>query len=99
MIEPLYKDCPRCHNSWIDNHHTYEINLYCKNCELNYYFSFRPNYYHFMRFKINDELYLQWNFLQNACYVFTKKLDNNIKLPMLPYNITAEKLKLYMLFS
>ena len=84
----ICKICPRCKLEM-----TKSVFNYVCSCGITY---FQTDQY---RWEISREenLYLWWNIKSNFCVAtFNNK---STSLPWLPYNITEDKLKLYLTFS
>ena len=86
--------CPRCQGEW--EHCGIEYNK-CVDCKSKY--SFRSLTFYIQDFLLwNDVLY----FFEDKCVyqTFDDFLGGiELHLPLLPYDITPEKLKFYLLFS
>ena len=87
--------CPFCNNDW---NRDVSVNfLRCYKCDVYYWDNDLLSICNFICKK--DELC--WDFKNNNCDYSNKggTFRNRIKLPLLPINITPQKLKLYILFS
>ena len=98
---PVMKDidfpnCPRCGGNWsqigeVALHHYYM----CSQCKMQL-----DRFPQWVKLTSPDfmgnNLHLSWYVKENFCVL---KSDEFIWLPWLPYNITPEKLKLYLTFS
>lgn len=96
-----FPNCPWCFKKWVLNkvyEKTYTHD--CVSCNVRYIpedelltkrdFLGRPNYH------------LGWDFLDNTCFYGSleeKVSGGGVELPLLPLDISPEKLKLYLLFS
>ena len=93
-----YQVCPRCHQVW---HQFINKLLSCDKCQVDYLSSIcleRLSISNFLQ--LDDQLF--FDFLLGYCeyVVYVKnEISQNIKLPMLPIDISADKLKLYLTFS
>jgi hypothetical protein len=94
-------NCPCCAESWINNHIRdggLKIQYHCSKCKIDY----NPKNKFLMRRDILNKKHLVWDFQLNRCvYGYAPNvIDGNLlELPWLDFNITPEKLKLYLLFS
>ena len=90
-----YLECPRCQNSW-----QFKINRYeCINCNINYYLDLNNMIDLYGIIHENDRL--TWIFKTKKCY-YRYQIDSVyhfLNLPWLPFDITSDKLKTYLLFS
>jgi len=86
-----FPDCPRCHSeSWeaIGNQDNK-----CASCNFKSIFDNR-----ILLFTFSDRSWVAWYPDQNVSRYFTPNKSGSIILPYLPYDITLDKLKLYLNF-
>lgn len=96
-------NCPCCAENWILDHKRddgIKIQYHCSKCKIDY----NPDNKFLMRRDIlgNKSAHLVWDLQLNRCvYGFrSNAIDSNLlELPFLPFDITPEKLKLYIVFS
>lgn len=89
----LYLNCPRCQGEWK------KCNAFakqeCINCHLR---QLPDNGFCLHSFlELGDRLYWFSSFRDDCLYF--NALHNNIKLPLLPFNITSQTLKTLLIFS
>ena len=87
-----FPDCPRCHKEWNRNY----INVYkyilCDECDLA--FHIEDNILSF----VLKGYWVYWSLEANYSWIYPIKITEKIVLPYLPYDITLNKLKLYLTF-
>jgi len=87
-----FDTCPRCGGEW--NKDATILNFYkCTMCTMHITIDEGE-------FSLNIELfgfYIGWSSIGNYCIIYSR--NKPIKLPWLPFDITEEKLKLYLVFS
>lgn len=92
-VDLKFKVCPRCHNDWP----CIDISIIqCLNCHMCYHHKY--GHLFISNFLVSND---QLSFFDRYCHysTFLNFLDGKmVNLPLLPYNITPEKLKLYLLF-
>ncbi len=91
-IEPEVPMCPRCNDHWCNK---YSVRPECKKC--NMFYEKHPPYR--IRLVLNEEISLVWRHEHNDTIVWFKSKLDPLPLPWLPFTITEEKLKLYLVFS
>ena len=87
--------CPRCHVAWtLINGYSHFKCFDCKICYFPYY-----EYFELMDIiHVNDQL--SWDLLNNRCnYINNVYNEGILYLPLLPFNITINRLKKLILFS
>lgn len=92
-----YPQCPRCNGEWIKSNNKLEIIMDCCKCKMHW-----PIYKEYMWRSFSENTELIWDFRDNCCrYVSNLKSIELIitELPMLGFDISSEKLRLYILFS
>jgi hypothetical protein len=92
-----FKDCPRCGAKY---NRTSDIFVSCSFCRLHYYCSTTGQTETLTLYNIlNKDDMLVWSFTYGRCMYGKTDPVCDVKLPWLPYNITAAKLKLLLLFT
>ena len=104
-----FPNCTRCNGPW---ELPDEIGVYrCFECKANYYEynsntkSIRDECYLYYKDIMREGDELDYDFIKNSCEYYlpwdVRVTSSNVKttLPLLDVNITAAKLKLYLLFS
>jgi len=86
-----FPNCPRCHSEWFYADHGFGE---CSNCNCNLKCAYN---YDVLIFTFSDDTWVAWYRNENMCRYFLTYKKYTI-LPYLPYNITLDKLKLYLNF-
>ncbi len=95
-----FSECPRCNGKWIkDSKYESAVSMDCSDCKMIWLPEENVCWYYF---STDDTTYLLWDLDINVCHyisgpVSTDKIET--VLPMLPFDISSDKLKLYILFS
>jgi ribosomal protein L32 len=96
-------NCPICGGAWLNDHiqNGFMIPHHCSKCAM--------DYYPISKFLIKRDIlgckdyHLTWDLILNTCEYGSismgKFIDDRLKLPWLSFDITPEKLKLYLVFS
>jgi len=93
-----HKNCPRCGGAWIINDST-SLGFKCEldSCSMIGFGSISyPDNQCQLLCRVEHNYVVSWH--QGFCMV-NSHLINNTKLPILPYDISLNKLKTYLLFS
>lgn len=100
----IFNNCPSCDQEWslISVHKGFSSIHYCYNCTLNYYNAYSSPSQICKYFTFNIQVFVRWTMPDSLSNTETALVFNNVKdtvyLDYLPFNITKEKLKKYLLF-
>jgi len=87
--------CPRCGNEWINK---FSIKPECKKCLVFYDIADAKHIRLYLNSPAPNIKLLVWRFEHNDCICWFS-LTEPLRLPWLPFDITAERLKTLILFS
>lgn len=100
-------ECPRCDGDWILKKDGQFPEIHCEKCHTSYYHNPSTgasvlSLLHIIR--LDDELAYYWGdtiYYDDRCRYITWRINKgkDIKLPLLPFTITAERLKVWLLLS
>ena len=99
MIFAYFPVCPRCSGKWQE--YVYSNFCECDACDIQYYRDANDSMMSYRNFLEKGDR-LDYYFGSNGCVYhvpFGVAEAKITRLPMLPMNMTPEKLKLYILFS
>ena len=87
----IFDCCPRCNGKWKSSGV-----LHCKECEM--YYVVQNDYLYIFNIMIPYDI-LWWYPVPGYCVYAKRGIDKLTILPMLPFDISAERLKLMILLS
>jgi hypothetical protein len=95
-----FDKCPYCKNDWIKNSqiNSNDIDLTCVTCNIHYYY-YIGRWHYMIKCGIINNINVKWDFADNKSAIYNHDFSFYIILPMLPFDISANKLKLYILMS
>ena len=88
-----YTKCIKCNNDW-NKELSYNL-VACYKCNVDYYYGPSPCISISNILKVGDDL--SFFFRENKCHYYTS--GKIVVLPMLDFDISADKLKILILFS